>query len=97
MLLPSAADQLTKPPTAHRTLSPAGVDPQVSLFQRLPEPSEGSMSSKQLPWAHLSSQRPHSHDVRAMCLAAGQPGDEGAWLFTCGHDTHTVLPSGDTV
>lgn len=57
----------------------------MAVFHRLPEASEAT--SKQLPWAYLSSKRPHSHDVRAMCVAAGKHLPEGPHLFTGSNDT----------
>lgn len=61
----------------------AGVDPQVSLFYRL----DSTATSQQHPWAYLSSKRPHSHDVRAMCVAAGRALPDGARLLTGSNDT----------
>ncbi|KAL4423732.1 hypothetical protein ABPG75_001033 [Micractinium tetrahymenae] len=69
----------------------AGVDPQVALFHRLPEGSSGG--SKHVPWAHLSSKRPHTHDVRALCVAAGKALPEGARLFSGGNDTQLFMHS----
>ena len=70
--------------------SAAGVDPRVSLFQRLLDSSSATGSGKQLPWAYLSSKRPHSHDVRAMCVAAGKHLPEGPRLFTGSNDTQLL-------
>ncbi len=58
----------------------------MALFHRLPESSTGA-GGKQLPWAYLSGKRPHTHDVRAMCVAAGKQQTEGARLFTGSNDT----------
>ena len=69
------------------------MDPRVSLFQRLPDSSSATGSGKQLPWAYLSSKRPHSHDVRAMCVAAGKHLSEGPRLFTGSNDTQLLSHS----
>ncbi|PRW61122.1 WD40 repeat [Chlorella sorokiniana] len=63
----------------------AGVDPQLALFHRLPE-GTSTGSGKQLPWAYLSSKRPHSHDVRAVVAAGGR-------LFTGSNDTQLLSHS----
>lgn len=68
-------------------LYPAGVDPQLALFHRLPE-GTSTGSGKELPWAYLSSKRPHSHDVRAVVAAGGR-------LFTGSNDTQLLSHSVD--
>lgn len=80
---PNCAHLSSHPPIYPLT----GVDPQVAIFQRLREPASGSGSGKELPWAHLTSKRPHSHDVRAMCVAAGRGLPEGPRLYTGSNDT----------
>lgn len=76
------------------TCSPlAGVDPQVALFHRLPAPS--SSSRKHVPWAYLSSKRPHTHDVRAMCIAQGKALPQGPRLFTGSNDSQLFNHSVD--
>ena len=88
------------------------MDPQVALFHRLPLPAAGEYaassdaaaaaaeepvgSGKALPWAYLSTKRPHSHDVRALVVASGKalpPGEGGPRLFTGGNDTQLVSHS----
>ncbi|KAL4856387.1 WD repeat-containing protein PCN [Chlorella vulgaris] len=71
----------------------AGVDPQVALFHRLPAPS--SSSRKHVPWAYLSSKRPHTHDVRAMCIAQGKALAQGPRLFTGSNDSQLFNHSVD--
>lgn len=70
----------------------AGVDPQVALFHRLPEGSSET-GGKDVPWAYLSSKRPHTHDVRALCVAGGKALPEGARLFSGGNDTQLFAHS----
>ncbi|KFM24698.1 Cirhin [Auxenochlorella protothecoides] len=67
---------LAASPTGDRVWA-AGVDPALALFAR---GADGR-------WAFLSAKRPHSHDVRALALAAG-PGQarEGGILLSGGND-----------
>ncbi len=51
------------------------------------------MGSKHVPWAHLSSKRPHTHDVRALCVASGKALPEGARLISGGNDTQLFMHS----
>lgn len=78
---------------AARSLPPpphAGVDPQLALFHRIPE---GGSTAGQPPWAYLSSKRTHSHDVRALCVAAGRHLPEGPCLFSGSNDTRLFMHS----
>lgn len=63
------------------TVFASGVDPRVAVFQCL----RGQPGSKS-EWTFLSSKRPHTHDVRAMCIAAGKSCPT-PMLFTGGNDT----------
>lgn len=63
------------------TVFAAGVDPRIAVFQRL-RAQPGSKPE----WTFLSSKRPHTHDVRAMCIAAGKACSTPL-LFTGGNDT----------
>ena len=68
------------------------MDPQVAIFARLREPAS-SATGRELPWAHLSSKRPHSHDVRAMAVAGGRHLPEGPRLYTGSNDTQLLSHS----
>ena len=70
--------------------SAAGVDPQLAVFHRLPETSSGD---KQVPWAYLSSKRPHTHDVRALCVAAGKHLPDGPRLYSGSNDVQLLCHS----
>ena len=63
------------------TVFASGVDPRIAAFQRL-RTDPGSKPE----WTFLSSKRPHTHDVRAMCIAAGKACPTPL-LFTGGNDT----------
>ncbi len=58
-----------------RTVFAAGVDPKIAVFQKINGSRSGgggggaSVATKQ-EWVYLSSKRPHTHDVRAMCIAS---------------------------
>ena len=45
------------------TIFAAGIDSQISVFHK-------SSSSSAKAWTYLSSKRPHTHDVRALCVVA---------------------------
>ena len=83
----ACAVQLATSPTLYPTLpnQHAGVDPQLALFHRLPE-GTSTGSGKELPWAYLSSKRPHTHDVRAVVAAGGR-------VFTGSNDTQLLSHS----
>lgn len=63
----------------------AGVDPQLAVYQRLPPDLQ--LGGKQQSWALLSAKRTHSHDVRALCVAAGRALPDGPRLWSGGNDT----------
>lgn len=64
------------------TVFAAGVDPKVAVFQRLKAQGGGKQG-----WAYLSAKRPHTHDVRAMCVASGKHAGDAPRLLTGGNDT----------
>jgi U3 small nucleolar RNA-associated protein 4 len=92
------------------TVFAAGVDPKIAVFQKINSSGGGSggggggnvVATKKQEWVYLSSKRPHTHDVRAMCITSsphstntstttcGSGGDNKggtALLFTGGNDT----------
>jgi U3 small nucleolar RNA-associated protein 4 len=73
----------------------AGVDPRIAIFRQT-QRADGGVKPE---WAFLSAKRPHTHDVRAMCVAhkPGTSGSGGAasMLFTGGNDTLLLSHSVD--
>ncbi|KAH7616913.1 putative WD repeat-containing protein PCN [Nannochloris sp. 'desiccata'] len=78
------------------TVFAAGVDPKIAVFQKINGGNGGGgglISARKSEWVYLSSKRPHTHDVRAMCVASSPQssstisGDHTALLFTGGNDT----------
>jgi U3 small nucleolar RNA-associated protein 4 len=58
------------------------VDSRVAVFQRI---QRGTAEARQ-EWAFLSSKRPHTHDVRAMCVVQSRSGEAEPQLLTGGND-----------
>jgi U3 small nucleolar RNA-associated protein 4 len=70
------------------TVFAAGADPRVAVFQRVAPGGGGGGGAQE--WAFLSSKRPHTHDVRAMCVTRGRHAGAPA-LWTGGNDTLLLL------
>jgi len=92
-----------------KTVFAAGVDPKIAVFQKINGGSvrgdgggDGGASgllvgARKQEWVYLSSKRPHTHDVRAMCIASSPQSSNTsrdrnaiastALLFTGGNDT----------
>jgi U3 small nucleolar RNA-associated protein 4 len=88
--------QLAASPNGN-TVFAAGVDPKIAVFQKINGDSVGGVGVRKHEWVYLSSKRPHTHDVRAMCIAfppqsstttSGEyNASADALLFTGGNDT----------
>lgn len=74
-----------------RSVFASGVDSRVAMFQLSQLPSKDSDSSFGLSgasvgeWIYTYSHRPHSHDVRGLCVA-----NRGTTLVSAGDDTQLV-------
>jgi U3 small nucleolar RNA-associated protein 4 len=70
------------------TVFAAGVDPKITVFQKIISSGGGGVgfdATERQEWVYLSSKRPHTHDVRAMCVTPSS--SSSALLFTGGNDT----------
>lgn len=65
----------------------AGVDPQIAVFQKIQHATSDAIhQDNKGSWVYLSSKRPHTHDVRALCSLGGK-------LISAGNDTVLLVHS----
>ncbi|CAL5222772.1 g5185 [Coccomyxa viridis] len=64
----------------------AGIDPQLALYKRVP-----GNKGKPERWVHSQSKRPHTHDVRALCVVSVP--DEDPVLVSGGNDAQLLVHS----
>ena len=66
----------------------SGVDSQMAEFEKLDEHLEKQEGYNQ--WTYTVSKRPHTHDVRALAMAATSSADEDGILISGGNDAQIL-------
>ncbi|OUS49586.1 quinon protein alcohol dehydrogenase-like superfamily [Ostreococcus tauri] len=66
----------------------SGVDSQLAEFEKLDEHLEKEEGYNQ--WTYTTSKRPHTHDVRALVMAATSSADEDGILISGGNDAQLL-------
>lgn len=79
-----------------RAVFASGVDSQIAVFERAADVSgdAGSAGSSAYKWTFTAAKRPHTHDVRALAMAAAPPSEDKSGTSAAKRGGGAVLLSG---
>ena len=78
-----------------RAVFASGVDSQIAVFERAADGSgDASAGSETYKWTFTGAKRPHTHDVRALAMAAVPPSEDKSGTAAGKHGGGAVLLSG---